>query len=326
MVETFSAIRGQDRAVALLRRYLGAGRVPPGLLFFGEEGTGKEKTAQAFLCALLCRTPGDSGACGACPECRLLSSGAHPNLLRVSPENHFIQIAEIRKLKEELSLKAFSDRPRAVLICPADRLTLQAANALLKTLEEPPPSTHFLLVAHRLSQLPPTIVSRCQKIPFSVLPPEEVEAILRGLPGVGKRHAPEEIRAAAACAGGSPGRALLLLEELEGDRKAWASLLSRLDPAAIVAVSESWKKTGEQRGQISVPLSLLRDLALLSSGVKTDIINEDFKDTLSAIAGRRTPYGWTRAFRALLSLSRLPPQAQKRLALEAFLFDVHGKE
>lgn len=323
MVGNFSSLRGQDRALALLRRYLAAGSVPSGLLFHGEEGIGKEKAALAFLAALLCRARTPDGACGSCPECRLLASGAHPNLLRISPENHFIQIAEIRRLKEELSLKAFSDRPRAALICPAERMTLQAANALLKTLEEPPAATHIVLVAHRLSGLPPTIVSRCQKVPFSTLPAEIVEEILGGLAEAGPRGAPGAIRAAAACAGGSPGRALLLLEEMEEDRKTWTGLFSRLDPAGIAAAGEAWRKGGERQGQIAVPLSLARDLALLSSGGKAGIINRDFGETLSALTGRKTPFGWTRAFQALLSLSRLPPQAQKRLAMEAFLFRLH---
>lgn len=325
MVGGFSSIRGQDRAVSLLRRYLEAKSVPPGLLFFGEEGIGKEKTALAWTSALFCGERGGDGACGSCADCRLLSSGAHPNLLRVSPENHFIQIAEIRGLKEELSLKAFSDRPRAAIICPADRMTLQAANALLKTLEEPPPDTHLVLVAHRLSQLPPTIVSRCQKIPFTALPAEDVEEILRGIPSLRKRHSPAEIRVASACAGGSPGRAIPLLAEMEENRKTWAALFSRLDPAAVVAVGEGWKKTGERKGQIAVPLSLARDLALLSSGAETDIINEDFRETLEQVAGRKSRDRWTLAFHALASVSRLPPQAQKRLALEAFLFTLHRK-
>ena len=326
MVGNFSSLRGQDRALSLLRRYLSAGNVPSGLLFHGEEGIGKEKAALAFLASLLCRARTAEGACGLCPECRLLSSGAHPNLLRVSPENHFIQIDEIRRLKAELSLKAFSDRPRAVLICPAERMTLPAANALLKTLEEPPAATHLVLVAHRLSDLPSTIVSRCQKVPFSTLPAEIVEEILGGLPEAGPRHASGAIRAAAACAGGSPGRALLLLEEMEEDRRTWTGLFSRLDPAGIAAAGEAWKKGGERQGQIAVPLSVARDLALLSSGGKADIINRDFGERLSAVAGRKTPFGWTRAFQALLSLSRLPPQAQKRLAMEAFLFRLHTEE
>jgi DNA polymerase-3 subunit delta' len=326
MVGRLSSLRGQDRAVALLRRYFETGNVPAGLLFHGEEGTGKETAALAFLAALLCRDRKEDGACGECPDCRLLSSGAHPNLLRVEPENHFIQIADIRGLKEELSLKAFSDRPRGVLVCPADRMTLQAANALLKTLEEPPPATHLLLVAHRLSWLPPTIVSRCQKIPFRTMPAETVEDILEELPAAGKRRSKAALRAAAACSGGSPGRALLLLDEMEKSRETWAGLFTRPDPAAVFATSEGWKKSGEQEGQAAVPMAIVRDLALLSSGENADIINEDLRDVLCAIAPRKTPQEWTRAFRTLLTMSRLPPQAQKRLALEAFLFDLHGKD
>jgi DNA polymerase-3 subunit delta' len=266
MVGGFSSIRGQDRAVSLLRRYLEAKSVPPGLLFFGEEGIGKEKTALEFLSALFCGKRGGDGACGSCADCRLLSSGGHPNLLRVSPENHFIQIAEIRGLKEELSLKAFSDRPRAAIICPADRMTLQAANALLKTLEEPPPDTHLVLVAHRLSQLPPTIVSRCQKIPFTALPAEDVEEILRGIPSLRKRHSPAEIRVASACAGGgSPGRAIPLLAEMEGPQDV-GDPLSRLDPAAVSPLGRM-ERPGNERSDRGA-FSLARDLALLSSGAK----------------------------------------------------------
>ena len=325
MVRTFAGIRGQDRAVALLTRYLESGNVPPGLLFFGEEGIGKEKAALAFVSALFCRHRGPAGGCGTCHDCRLLSSGSHPNFLPVSPENQHILIDGIRRLQAELSLKAFSDRPRAVVIAPADRMTVQAANALLKTLEEPPPGTHLLLVAHRISRLPPTIVSRCQKVSFSPLSAREVEEILAGFPGVGDRHSPEDLRGAAACSGGSPGRALKVLEEAEGEREKWVSLLSSPDPAAIIAAAASWRGTGDISRKVAPPLSIVRDLALLSSGAETGIINEDLKNALRAVAGRKTTEGWSRALRALLSMSRMPPQAQKQLMVEAFLFEFHGK-
>lgn len=324
MVGAFAGIRGQDRAVSLLLRYLSTGNVPPGLLFFGEEGIGKEKTAVAFVSALLCRDR-RTGGCGACRDCLLLRSGAHPNFLRVLPETRNILIEDIRRLREELSLKAFSDRPRAVVISPADRMTVQAANALLKTLEEPPPGTHLLLVAHRISTLPPTIVSRCQKVPFSPLPAEEVEKIIAAIPGIGDRASAAEIRGAAACSWGSPGRALEALEEAEGERERWIRLLSTPDPAAIVAAAASWKGAGELSRRIAAPLAVVRDLGLLASGAEMGIINEDLKNALRALARRRTPEGWSLALKALLSMSRMPPQAQKQLMAEAFLFEFHGK-
>ncbi|MGE5188596.1 MAG: DNA polymerase III subunit delta' [Gemmatimonadota bacterium] len=325
MVARLADIRGQGRAVALLGRYLASGKVPPGILFFGEEGIGKEKAAEAFAAALLCRAPAAGDACGTCPDCLLCASGSHPNLLRVLPEGRNILIDDVRRLQEELSLKAFSDRPRVALVVPADRLTVQAANALLKTLEEPPPATHLVLVSHRLSRLPPTIVSRCQKVPFSPLPPEEAAEILRGLPeGAGTR--PEAIRAAVACAGGSPGRALELLDGAEEERAEWLRLLAKPDPAAISRTAAGWKGAGEAAPLLAVPLSVLRDLALLSSGAEGAIMNRDLRELLRPVAARRDPGEWTRALRELLAVSGMPPQAQKPLLLEAFLFGLHGKE
>lgn len=326
MVERLGGIRGQDRAVSLLLRYLESGNIPHGLLFFGEEGIGKEKAAAAFVSALFCRSIGGGGGCGTCHDCRLLLSGSHPNFLSVSPESQNILIGDIRRLQEELSLKAFSDRPRAVVIAPADRMTIQAANALLKTLEEPPPGTHLLLVAHRISRLPPTIVSRCQKISFSPLPAADVEEILAGIPGVGDRYSPAEIRCASACSGGSPGRAIDMLEEAEGEREKWISLFSSPDAAAITSAAASWKGTGDLSRKVAAPLSILRDLALLSSGSEIGIIHEDLKNALRVAAGRKPPDGWSRALRGLLSMSHMPPQVQKQLMLEAFLFEFHKKE
>jgi DNA polymerase-3 subunit delta' len=324
MVARLSSIRGQERAIALLRRYLASGTTPDGLLFTGEEGVGKESAALAFVSALLCRAAGADGACGSCPDCRLLASGGHPNLLRIVPETPFLRIDEIRALKEELSLKAFSDRPRAAILVPADRMTPQAANALLKTLEEPPPGTHLLLVAHRVSHIMPTIVSRCQRVPFFPLPAEAVAEILAGLPESAGRP-PEEIRLAAALSGGSPGRALAILPELTDERETWLSLLSRLSPREAIDFCETWKAGGDSPGRLAAPLSLARDLALLSSGGGADIMNADLRAALERLAAHPPAGGWDGVFRAFLSVSRMPPQPQKRLALEAFFFGLHGK-
>jgi len=325
MVEPLSAVIGQDRALALLRRYLAAGAAPQGLLFSGEEGVGKEKAARAFAAALLCRKSGADGSCGTCPDCRLLSSGAHPNFFFIAPEKQFLGIDEIRALQEELALKAFSDRPRVAILCPADRMTPQAANALLKTLEEPPPGAHLILVAHRASVLMPTIVSRCQRVPFFPLPPETVAEIVSRQPGVGGRHPRPVILLAAAVSGGSPGRALSLLPDLADEREAWLALFTKLSPAGAVKVAESWKGEGNAPGRLAAPLSLVRDLSLLSSGGGADIMNEDLREPLASAAVHPPAGGWDAAFRELLAISRMPPQPQKRLMLEAFFFGLHGK-
>jgi DNA polymerase-3 subunit delta' len=328
-VTPFSGILGQERAVGLLRRYAAAARRAPGFLFHGEEGIGKEKAARAFAEALICRSPGADGACGACPECRLLAGGGHPSLFFVAkPEDKAsIPIDKIRELWEELSLKAFSDRPRVVLFLPADDLQLPAANALLKTLEEPPPSTHLLLVAHRLSRLPATILSRCQKIPFSPLSPGTVERVLRSAPGVAERYPEEALRTAVACCGGSPGRALALLEGGTESRVAWLRLFYKGDAAATFKFAEGWKKAEERDDAFAVPLSLLRDLLFLSSGANGDIMNEDLRNELGSVASRKSPEAWARAMKMLLDTSRMPPrQFQRRLAVETLVLRSHGKD
>jgi DNA polymerase-3 subunit delta' len=325
MVDPLSAVIGQERAIALLRRYIGAGAVPPGLLFSGEEGVGKEKAARAFAAALLCRKPGKDGACGSCHDCLLLGSGAHPNFLFIAPETQFLRIDEIRALREELSLKAFSDRPRVAILCPADRMTPQAANALLKTLEEPPAGAHLILVAHRASILMPTIVSRCQRVPFFPLAADAVAKILSRHPDVAGEHPRPVIALAAKVSGGSPGRALSLLPVLAEERETWLALLTRLSPGAAVKLAESWKGEGDTPGRLAAPLSLVRDLSLLSSGGGADIMNEDLREPLASAALQLPANGWGAAFRELLSISRMPPQPQKRLMLEAFFFGLHGK-
>jgi DNA polymerase-3 subunit delta' len=325
MVARLAGILGQEKALGLLRRYLAAAAVPQGLLFSGDEGVGKERTAVAFAAALLCRERGEDGACGVCPECRLFAASSHPNYLHIVPETQFLRIDEIRALQEELALKAFSDRPRVAILCPADRMTPQAANALLKTLEEPPRETHLILVAHRVAGMLPTIVSRCQRVPFLPLETGTIVEILSGHPDAGEGTPRPLLSMAAAVSGGSPGRALSLLPGLSEERQSWLSLFAGLSVRDAVDLAGSWKGEGDAPGRMAAPLSLARDLALLSSGAGADIINDDLREPLTAAAARPPEGGWEAAFRKLLAISRMPPQPQKRLMLEAFFFGLHDR-
>ena len=326
MVARFSEILGQERAVDLLRCYISRGTAPHGLLFSGEEGVGKETAARVFLAALLCRAPGEDGACGTCHDCRLFTSSSHPNFLKVVPKegSKSLQIEKIRTLQEELSLKAFSDRPRVAILAPADRMTPQAANALLKTLEEPPPNTCFILIAHRVAAIMPTIVSRCQKVPFFPLPVDMAAEILAGLPDIGENYSSEIIRLACAAAGGSPGRAQSLLPDIENERDLWMAAFSTASAKEIIDLAETFKGEGGD-GRFTAPLTLARDLALLSSGVETAIINNDLQEKLLTIAAHPPVGGWDVVFKELLAISRMPPQTQKRLMLEAFFFGMRRK-
>lgn len=167
----------------LWRRLEGQRRAPPqALLFAGPKGTGKLAFAEAFAAALLCEAPDAEGyACGRCRSCVWREAGTHPDLYRLEPADAadgeskadkdkdkdkaasaHITVDQVRALADEVSLTSHRDGYRVVRLHPAEALNVQAANALLKTLEEPPARTVFLIVTHQPRRLLPTMVSRCQ--------------------------------------------------------------------------------------------------------------------------------------------------------------------
>ena len=139
-----------------------SGRVPHAVLITGERGAGKRNTAERLAGMLLCT--GHPKPCGACRGCRLREAGSHPDLLRVSEHKGAIKIEAVRDLIEELSKKPYGEGHRAVLIENAQAMTAQAQNCLLKTLEDPPDGTVFVLTCRSERELLPTVVSRCRVV------------------------------------------------------------------------------------------------------------------------------------------------------------------
>lgn len=157
-----------------------AGRLAHGLLLNGPRGVGKRHFAECLAHSLLCRSPGPDGvACGRCPDCVLIEAGNHPDLVRVGPDPESksgeITIATVRGFTERESLTPSRAPWKIALIDPADRLGTSAANALLKTLEEPAGQTILCLIAERTGALPATIRSRCLQL--KVAPPAEEVAL-----------------------------------------------------------------------------------------------------------------------------------------------------
>ena len=176
------SIRGHDRAVDALRRGLAQGRLPHAFLFVGPEGIGKRSFAEAFAQALLCERVPEArlDPCGVCPTCLQVAAGTHPDVLRVSrPEDkHELSIKLIRDLCLDLGLKPASGRRKVAIIDDADDLNDEAANAFLKTLEEPPPGSVLILVGGSPEAQLDTIVSRCRVLRFDPLPEADVAAVL----------------------------------------------------------------------------------------------------------------------------------------------------
>lgn len=182
---TLDGILGQDRAVDLLRRSLSAGRLAHAYVFTGPPGVGKRATALALASACLCTTrPGEG--CDSCPECRLVGALTHPDLFledlaRAQAERATasqVSIDQVRRVRGHLALRAVRGPRKLAVIDDAERMTGDAQNALLKTLEEPPGRTTLVLVATNAAVLLPTIRSRCQQVRFAPLEDAVIERLL----------------------------------------------------------------------------------------------------------------------------------------------------
>ncbi len=169
-----------EKLRAELRRARQSGRVHGAYLFEGSEGSGAHETAHWFSRLLLCRAEG-ADPCEACPDCRKTSrvDGMHPDLRVVEPDGLHLLVGQIRELQKGLSLVANEGGWRVALLLGVEALRPEAANALLKTLEEPPPSTTLILVAGVTSGLPPTLRSRTTHLRFTPQPEARIEEALR---------------------------------------------------------------------------------------------------------------------------------------------------
>ncbi len=192
----------QHRANKLLENMYRLGRVPSSLLFYGKEGIGKRTTAFAFAKALLCMR-GTLPACDSCPSCLhmnefnrkpvedlkvyseketgkkvfLYLQGDHPDFIYLQPEKDEIKIDQVRGARDFVNLKPALSSKKVVLIAPAESMNPYSQNALLKTLEEPPEDTHFILVTNIIDKILPTIRSRSYPVEFGELPQEEIQKI-----------------------------------------------------------------------------------------------------------------------------------------------------
>lgn len=189
-----------------LMRSVKAGRIAHAFLLSGPHGTGKRTCANYLTQTILCASP--QAPCGQCPACKKVMAGLHPDVQVVGEEEKSISVDTIRALRDQLALRPFEADRHIALIPRADRMTAQAQNALLKTLEEPAGGNVFFLLTDQPGAMLPTIVSRCRRLRFSPVSVEACAAILAE-----KGVEPGRARLAAACAQGAVGRAL----EIAGD-------------------------------------------------------------------------------------------------------------
>ncbi|MGD2127237.1 MAG: DNA polymerase III subunit delta', partial [Desulfobacteraceae bacterium] len=204
----FSQIIGQEKAISFLKRVIAQEKIPHAYLFAGIPGIGKTTTAIALTRAMNCQEPARGEGCGRCQPCRQINSGNFPDVEFIRPDGQNIKIEQIRNLDRTLAFKPLSGRYRVSIIRQAEAMTQEAANAFLKTLEEPPPGNILILNVTEPLDLLPTIVSRCQKVAFRPIPARLIKAWLKDRKGLVE----DEASILAKISDGSLGRAIEMWE------------------------------------------------------------------------------------------------------------------
>ena len=248
-----------------LMRSVQAGRIVHALLFVGPHGSGKRTLARLFAQAMVCQ--GERKPCGVCPACKRFLAGSHPDIHVVKPEKKSIGVDEVRELIDALALRPYEGGRHIALIEQADRLTVAAQNALLKTLESPSGEAMFFLITDAPGAMLPTILSRCQTVRFSDLSVEDCARVLEG-----RGIDPVRARELAGLSQGSVGRAL----EIDGDgeyralrEKVLQSLAARSGRASVAGAAAPLEEDKGLEGDMLDIMELwARDLMALQSGAE----------------------------------------------------------
>ena len=320
----FHTIVGHARVLSLLARAVARESLPPAILMAGPAGVGKRLTAVAVAQAVNCGQPRSStaferDACGECASCRRISRGVHPDILIVEPgDKGSIGVDQLRDVIDRSHYRPFEGRRRVVIIDEADAAGPPAQSALLKTLEEPPSASTFILVSSMPDALLATVRSRLPRLRFGSLAPGEVAKALTRDHGYSEADA----RAAAADADGSIGRALEaatadVSQARESAQRVLQETARTNDPMRRIGLARDLtggKGTpAEERSRLAVCLrslgSLLRDLAIIATRAgRLSLANADLEAQLEVLSpsfdADRTLRAYAAVDRALGALER----------------------
>lgn len=317
---------GHEWAVALLRRSLAEDRVGHAYLITGPPQIGKTTLAQTFARALNCtHAEADERPCDACRSCRLARDGNHPDVQVIEPDGAYLKIGQIRALQHQAALSPMEGRCKVYVLREMECATAEAANALLKTLEEPPSHAVLILTAGEAEALLPTIVSRCQPMPLRPLGRQAVKQAL-----VERwQMSPEQAALLANLSGGRLGwaveagqnptvldrRAQWLAELLElmqrgrAERLAYAEKLSR-DPAVLREVMAHW-------------LTWWRDLLIVAHGSTATLTHQDRSVDLHRLAPKLPPDRSRQVVEAIrAAIQALDSNANPRLTAEVLMLNL----
>ena len=303
----FENIVGNSSVKAILARLAGGGRIPHSLLFTGDEGIGKKQFALELARSIVCRNPINGEPCGICPSCERVGKfafprpdadidefkkviySAHPDVATVIPRNRNILVDAIRDLEREANFLPFEAKARVFIVDDAEKMNDAASNALLKTLEEPPPTAYLFLLTSRPDSLLATIRSRCQLVRFAPVAAAEIESFLSKEKGMSGPDA----SLAARLARGSVGRAASLdLKKLKPQRELMLGVLRAIlkdgDSRALLRIGEKMNDAAHKdqyEDNLDILEALIRDTWLLLVGEDRQmLVNIDLLDELVSLS------------------------------------------
>lgn len=308
----------------MLRRCLAEGRLAHAYLIVGPRGVGKGTLARDFAAALNC--PEASPPCGECSSCRRIFAGQHPDVKIVAPLPSKLEVGidQIREVIADAYLPPYEGKYKVFIIDPAEKLSTEAANCFLKTLEEPPPRVVFLLLTSQERSLPPTLLSRCQRLPLSPLPPGLAAQSLREKWGVPEDRAQLLARLCHGCLG------LALREEASHLREIWIERLRKIFQGRsrrldlVEELLEQFEKDRELFfDELDFWQGWWRDMLLVKLGCPQFLINFDRVEDLKALARRYSVRQIKEGIGHLGAAVRaLRLNANPRLVLEVLMLDL----
>lgn len=272
---------GQDLAKTILKNALAQQRLSHAYLFIGEEGLGKDRTAFEFTKAINCQE-NDNDSCDYCISCRKANNKNHPDIKEIYPDGAFIKIDQIRKLQQEILYKPYESKKKVYIIHQADKMNTQAANSLLKTLEEPPSYAIIILITNNLNKLLPTIISRCQLIRFQLV----ADKVIRGSLIKNYNLSEEDAELFTTLAGGRYEIALEWVENIDKieERKDILKIAHSLKDLTRIESFEFVQKLLDERDKLNLILDIIltwyRDLLMVKLGQNKSLINVDYYDKL----------------------------------------------
>lgn len=290
----FKDILGNERQKKILRKALQKDRIPNSMLFCGLEGVGKKSMALVLAKAMNCEREKDD-ACEVCASCKAINRGNFPDVMVITPDGNMIKIDQMRILKQTAHLRPMKGKRRIFIVTEAEKMNEEAANSLLKILEEPPLFSHIILVTQNLDMIKPTIKSRCQILSFQPILREDIEKIL-----LERGFGEERAKVISLLVRGSLKKALNMeWEEIQAKRgKAWELFLSLLRKENVATFLRNYASSrGLMREELEQLLEILssfcRDLVLIKEKGDARLLmnpdyGEEFKETANFLSLSRS--------------------------------------